>query len=525
MVSIRKFLEGIGLIPKASSTISIKGELEVLNSDGKIYYHDGTSVQPLLTATNTVTVTNKSMDGGSNTFTNLPAGSLTGTTSVSNGGTGVSTLTSNGVVIGNGTSPVTVTAEGATGTVLHGNTGADPSFSAVSLTADVSGILPVANGGTGDSTLTNHGVLIGQGTSPVAVTAAGTAGQPLLSGGASADPAYGTLAIGAGGTGQTTKAAAFDALSPMTTGGDLIYGGASGTGTRLANGTAGQILQSNGTTLAPTWVAQPVTSPLTTKGDIYGFSTVNARIPVGADRLALVADSSQTLGVKWGYPSGLRAINAQTGTTYTFVLADGSDTGGNPLVTATNASAQTYTVPPNSSVAFPVGTQIDLTQLGAGLVTVAQGAGVTINSLSGLLTMSGRYGAITLIKTATDVWELYGNGSASTVSGKRTINAQTGTTYTFVLTDGSDTGGNPLVTASNASAQTYTVPPNSSVAFPTGTQIDVLQLGAGKVTLAQGAGVTINSKGSNKAIGAQYVGVTLIKTGTDVWELLGDLIA
>lgn len=66
---------------------------------------------------------------------------------------------------------------------------------------------------------------------------------------------FGTaIAIGSGGTGQTTKAAAFDALSPMTTGGDLIYGGASGTGTRLANGTAGQILQSNGTTTAPTWV-------------------------------------------------------------------------------------------------------------------------------------------------------------------------------------------------------------------------------------------------------------------------------
>ena len=69
------------------------------------------------------------------------------------------------------------------------------------------------------------------------------------------------------------------------------------------------------------------------------------------------------------------------------------------------------------------------------------------------------------------------------------------------------------------------MPPNSSVAFPTGTQIDCIQVGAGKVTLAQGAGVTINSKSSNKAIGAQYVGVSLIKTATDTWYLLGDLIA
>lgn len=63
----------------------------------------------------------------------------------------------------------------------------------------------------------------------------------------------GTVALNKGGTGQTTKAPAFDALSPMTTGGDLIYGGSSGTGTRLANGSAGQVLTSQGTTLAPIW--------------------------------------------------------------------------------------------------------------------------------------------------------------------------------------------------------------------------------------------------------------------------------
>ena len=54
----------------------------------------------------------------------------------------------------------------------------------------------------------------------------------------------------------------------MTSGGDLIYGGASGVPTRLANGTAGQILQSNGTTLAPTWVAAPTAVSDGDKGDI-----------------------------------------------------------------------------------------------------------------------------------------------------------------------------------------------------------------------------------------------------------------
>ena len=157
-----------------------------------------------------------------------------------------------------------------------------------------------------------------------------------------------------------------------------------------------------------TWAAPGGASPLTTKGDLYGFSTVNARLPVGTNGQHLSVDSTQTLGIKW-ITSG-RTINGQTGTTYTFVLADGSATDGNPLVSATNASAQTYTVPTNASVAFPVGTQIDVTQLGAGLVTFAAAGGVTLNSLSGGLSMLGQYSAATLIKTATDVWDVYGTG-------------------------------------------------------------------------------------------------------------------
>lgn len=72
----------------------------------------------------------------------------------------------------------------------------------------------------------------------------------------------GAVPINQGGTGQTTANAGFNALSPMTTGGDLIYGGASGVGTRLANGTVGQFLTSNGGTTAPTWttVATPTSA-------------------------------------------------------------------------------------------------------------------------------------------------------------------------------------------------------------------------------------------------------------------------
>lgn len=96
--------------------------------------------------------------------------------------------------------------------------------------------------------------------------------------------------------------------------------------------------------------------------------------------------------------------NTQTGTTYTLVLSD-----ANKMVTLDNAGAITLTVPPNASVAFPVGTQIDLAQLGAGAVTVAQGSGVTVNKhADDTLVFDGQYAVATLVKYATDTWLLFG---------------------------------------------------------------------------------------------------------------------
>lgn len=96
-------------------------------------------------------------------------------------------------------------------------------------------------------------------------------------------------------------------------------------------------------------------------------------------------------------------INAQTGTSYTLVLADVAK-----VVTLSNAAAITLTVPPESSVAWPAGTTIVLAQLGAGTVTVAAGSGVTINSVSSNLDISDQYGVATLLKTGTDTWLLFG---------------------------------------------------------------------------------------------------------------------
>ena len=102
----------------------------------------------------------------------------------------------------------------------------------------------------------------------------------------------------------------------------------------------------------------------------------------------------------------------------------------------------------------------------------------------------------------------------------RSINPQAGTTYTFALADNAN-----YVRFTSASAVTATIPPNATIAFPVGSQIDVIQAGAGKLTIAAGAGVTINSFSSNKSAAGRYAGLTLIQTDTlDTWDLVGSLI-
>jgi hypothetical protein len=97
-----------------------------------------------------------------------------------------------------------------------------------------------------------------------------------------------------------------------------------------------------------------------------------------------------------------------------------------------------------------------------------------------------------------------------------TINAQTGS-YTPVLTDASK-----LITMNSSSATNITIPLNSSVAFPIGTQILISCIGSGKSTIVATSGVTIYSKGS--VLGITVLGdAELIKIGTNTWKLIGSL--
>ena len=99
------------------------------------------------------------------------------------------------------------------------------------------------------------------------------------------------------------------------------------------------------------------------------------------------------------------------------------------------------------------------------------------------------------------------------------FNAQTGTTYTLVLAD----AANKLVTTSNASAVTVTVPPS---VFAAGNTINVQSIGVGLTSFVAGAGVTITSTGASAAapiLRARYSAATIICTAANVFTILGDL--
>lgn len=104
-----------------------------------------------------------------------------------------------------------------------------------------------------------------------------------------------------------------------------------------------------------------------------------------------------------------------------------------------------------------------------------------------------------------------------------TLNAQTGTTYTSVLNDSYQV----LVTMNNASANTFKIPTNASVAHPVGTVITVLNIGAGTCTISAvtSGTTTVFSAGATTASPTlgQYKSAACIKTATDTWYVVGSI--
>ena len=132
---------------------------------------------------------------------------------------------------------------------------------------------------------------------------------------------------------------------------------------------------------------------------------------------------------------------------------------------------------------------------------------------------SGATGDIEGITTSTDSGLSGGVTSGTAVLRlKLEFDAETGTTYTLVAGN-----LNQLVTLNNASSITLTVPPS---VFSAGDVINIAQIGAGQVTLAQGAGVTINSTGATATapkLRARYSAASIICTASNTFLVVGDI--
>jgi hypothetical protein len=163
----------------------------------------------------------------------------------------------------------------------------------------------------------------------------------------------------------------------------------------LKGGTSGQILsKASNTDLDFTWIAND-------QGDITAVNT-NSPLTGGGTTGALT--------LSYDYAAGSKVtLNAQTAT-YTVVLADADQ----KLVTMSVGSANDFLIPTNASVAFPVGTVINVIQIGAGQTTIkAVTSGTTTISSTGASAVApklrAQYSAASCIKVATDTWYVVGD--------------------------------------------------------------------------------------------------------------------
>jgi hypothetical protein len=210
-------------------------------------------------------------------------------------------------------------------------------------------------------------------------------------------------------------------ISTINAKGDLVVGDANDSVLRLAVGSNGQVLTADSAqTVGIKWATPtgtggggtPVEDLITAPGDLIvgDASSAPATFPSAAgttiNGFFLATNPSTPTTLEWQPPSSYVVMNGSGGTTRTLALADiGSFLG------MTNTSTCTITVPNNSSVPLAVGAYLEGAQLGTGQLVFVGASGVTVNAVPGLKTAS-QYSTFGLLKTATNVWLLFGRLSA-----------------------------------------------------------------------------------------------------------------
>jgi len=464
----------------------------------------------------------------------ITGGSITGITDllVADGGTGLSAGTSGGIPYfsstttmassaaltanrlllggGAGVAPTVVGSLGTTTTVLHGNAAGAPTFGAVSLTADVSGILPFASGGTGLGSGTSGGLLYFSGTTTLASSAALTVNEPVIGGGAGSPPSVGTR------SGNTTQ---FVTTTGAQTSGNCVE--IDGLGNHIASSgacaeglnnvtaastfaTDNRLLRSDGTGRG----AQASSASLTDGGDLTVTSLSVAGAPTSTCGTAGCFQLGEGTAPSSFPPTSVTVyVPASVPTSYGVVMPSAAATG---FVKWTNSSnTVTESIVPVSGAGASVLTS-------DGTINIASGKTLTISN--------------TMTQVATDGSTIaFGTGGTVAYTGNNlsVFAATTSAQLATVLSDETGSGGGfvrataPVITGGTLTALTTFALRDTSAPFDvTIAAVSSPALTAGRIlTLDMANAARSITLGGNLSLAANFStsganALTLTTTGT-----------